>query len=303
MGFEKVNAERKRKAEARQKKAAREEQSVSDLQAAVLNATSEPNQEIMCSDVSMDEILTINGEPVADHLLGALPYSMTDQYRLELEAMGKADTRPPKSEWTINGKPVPVAIQHLLGWEFTDQALAERKAKIESGEIKTAYTEAVHGGSEWDKTLDRVADAPVTMPWEAQDPIQACINEIPAAERAGKRFHLLSGRVVTRDGFRGWQPEKDGQGNERKVGNMVLASMPEDLARKRDRYYDDQRKAMLAETVNDFNVKQERMLRAEGARAAGLGVLQPGDSVRDRASERTVSEFGLHSSVGNSGGN
>jgi hypothetical protein len=194
---------------------------------------------------------------------------------------------PPESEWTLNGLPIPEEARHLILFAMTDQGRAQANA----GKVK-ARVQMV--SDEFERNLHRIEDS--VMPWEAENPIQAAIDKVrdPKLE-----YHLLSDRVVSREGTRGWEPVKTAEGQLVKVGNMTLAAMPKAMFAKREAHFKGLANDALRGEQEDFQVKQAKLLRDEGIPASAGGALAPGEILHAWDSESQTA-IGLHSSVGNS---
>lgn len=197
---------------------------------------------------------------------------------------------PPESEWTLNGNPIP---EHLFGQ--VPFALTDQGAEFANRGKTKARVQVL--SDEYDRNLMRVEDS--IEPWEAANPIKAAIDRV---RTPGMAYHLSSDRVVARNGLGKWLPCKDADGNLVKVGNMTLAAMPKPLFDRMERHYKDEANAALKDGINDFQVKQEQMLREareQGFSSYGASPLAPGEMLTVGDSESPMS-IGLHSSVGNS---
>lgn len=201
-------------------------------------------------------------------------------------------TTPPESEWTLNGNPIPDHLKGLIPFRLTDQGTEQFNAGKEPARVQIVQ-------DEFSKKLQQHEDTnPAVMPWQYTDPVEASKSRVPNVD--GKRFGLLSSRVCEKDGLRGWQPERDKDGHEIKVGNMMLASMPEGMAAQRDRYYEGLSADAVTNAADDYSAKQEKMLR-DTKGSDGLSPLSPGTSARRDARTRDVAEIGLQVAQGNSG--
>jgi hypothetical protein len=136
---------------------------------------------------------------------------------------------------TVKGEPIPPHLAHLIAYELTDQGIAAESAKRKAHGVATPGLSVA--ADDWDKRVKQFEDDAHTgsEPWEQPDPVQAAISR--SADPKGKAFHLLSGATVEKEGMRGYQPERDRNGELIKVGNMVLASMDERRAAKREAYF------------------------------------------------------------------
>lgn len=205
-----------------------------------------------------------------------------------------ADTK--EAVLTVDGKPIPDHLKHVIAYDLTDQGKAEASAKLKASGRYTENHTAI-ASSEFDKHLLRMADdANGAEPWENANPIDAAIARVPDA--TGKAFHLFGNATYDRDGSRGFVAEKDAQGNLIKVANMVLASMPADKAAKREQYFKD-----LA--VGNEKAEGEKFREAqEQNRTQGITPLSPGETVQGNAAFSGLDEsatVGHIRQVGNSG--
>lgn len=175
-------------------------------------------------------------------------------------------------ELTVKGKPIPEHLKHLITYEMTDQGIAEESVKRRERGVATPGVSV--SGDAWDKRVEQFArdERTGSEPWEQADPIQAAISRVP--DSTGKAFHLFGGQTFDRDGDRGFVPERDAKGNLIKVGNMVLASMDADRAKRREEHY----KRISAEASQSHG-------EAELNRHASQGItpLKAGETVEGRA--------------------
>jgi hypothetical protein len=201
-----------------------------------------------------------------------------------------------RQELTVDGKPIPDHLKHVIAYDLTDQGKAEASAKLKASGRYTENRVTV-ASSEFDKQLLRYEDdANGSEPWEQANPIDAAIARVP--DGAGKAFHLFGNATYDRDGARGFVPEKDAEGNLIKVGNMVLASMPEARAAKREQHYKNL--ALDAEKAEGERYREEQAKNA----SEGITPLRPGESVQGNAAFNGLDEpttVGHTRQVGNSG--
>jgi hypothetical protein len=169
---------------------------------------------------------------------------------------------------TINGQPIPDHLMHAIPYQHTDQGIAEESARRKERGVVTPGVSVSEDS--WEKRLQQLADDKSTgsEPWEQADPIKAAIARVP--DPRGKAFHLFGNATFDREGDRGFQPERDAKGNLIRVGNMVLASMDEERARKREEYY----KQLSIEASETHGPKT-----LEAYAANGVTPLRPGERV------------------------
>lgn len=141
-------------------------------------------------------------------------------------------TFPETIDWsklTVGGLPIPEHLQGLVPWASTDQATEERRAnrKHEPSGIE-------FGADPLDKGVEKFRDGleAGVDPWDNPDPLHEKALEVV---KPGERHRFLSPRKITQAGLRGWVPKVDVKGNQVTVGEMILATMPEDVAKRRDK--------------------------------------------------------------------
>src|SRR5258708_18807057 len=147
----------------------------------------------------------------------------------------------------------------LLRYEWTDEGIAERN----EGKVESAARVTADG---FEKACEARADhlSNESMePWEAPDPMKELAD---AYVGKGMRPRFLSPVVVEKRarGLRGWEPVRDQNGNLVKLANMVLAQMPEEKARKRQRYYQEMGASQLDSHQSKQREEQERSARDGG---------------------------------------
>lgn len=202
--------------------------------------------------------------------------------------------KPAAEVLTVNGQPIPDHLLHAIPYANTDQGRAELNAKlIAEGRVDPSLPRVTVLSSEWDKRLQRMEDGKDGVdPWDHHDPVEAAKSQVLNPE--GKSFHLLGDRTVDRNGLRGFMPERNKRGELIKVGNMVLASVPEEVAKRRER------RCMNRAIENEQSARENTF--ADQARLAGQGVgpLKPSDTVTDYQTGETVT-IGNQRSVGEAG--
>jgi hypothetical protein len=167
---------------------------------------------------------------------------------------------------------------HLISFDHTDEGIAARNAGKSDTHVSVTDT--------FDRQLERME----REPWEGADVIGEIVQSNVSR---GFRARFLSPRVVDRSGRRGWEIVTKG-GDPVRLGNLMLAVMPEEKAEKRNAYFREQAQAEVQRVREEF-VEQGRRLSRE-AGAMGLRALEPGEVVRDGHSGRQV---GLGSVRGN----
>jgi hypothetical protein len=151
---------------------------------------------------------------------------------------------------TVNGNPIPEAFAHAIPFAHTDQGIAERQNNGKPRAMVEFTRDA------WDKKMDQRAAA--TEPWEAEDPL---LEAVDAVKQPGMAYRFLSPRVISKRGMRKYEVVTDGKGNEIKVGNMVLGTMPEDMQARRAKHYQDKGNEDLNNAQENLRVAQEQINR------------------------------------------
>jgi hypothetical protein len=98
--------------------------------------------------------------------------------------------------------------------------------------------------------------------WEAPDPRRELADR---HIKPGMRARFLSPRKIDESGFRGWEPVIDGEGKQVKLGNMLLAQMPEAKAEQRNAHFREQAKEKLRQANDEVKEQKDRLLRETGA--------------------------------------
>lgn len=138
------------------------------------------------------------------------------------------------SKLTLNGMPIAPDLYNKLPYFYTDQAIAEREAKRgpDAGRVQFVRDQQ-------DKVVDKYADglAANMEPWEGG--IDPLLETKKRHEEPGWRYRYVSERKAAIDGWRGWKAVEVAIGGVKqmiKIGNSILARMPEDKAKQRDRF-------------------------------------------------------------------
>jgi hypothetical protein len=98
----------------------------------------------------------------------------------------------------------------------------------------------------------------------APDPLKELAEKHVAP---GMRPKFLSPDTVRRRGTRGFEPVVDAKGNNVKFGEMVLAQIPEDVARKRQQTHQDRANNLAKQVVEEYREQTPRELRDESPRS------------------------------------
>jgi len=171
---------------------------------------------------------TSRRDPIADH---ALPHAMTDEGLAERAAERRAKGKPEGSGIRVEARDPA---------EFEERIAANAQAQPDMDRQLKARMAAQEGAIE---------------PWEAPD-----VNEHLTRKhiKPGFRGRFLSPSTINMRGMRGFAPVKDADGNTVRMGNMILAQMPEERARKRERYYKDKADSELRGVNENFQTAVER---------------------------------------------
>lgn len=171
-----------------------------------------------------------------------------------------AGTFAQQPEFTIEGVPVSNSPHaHAIPSHYSDEAIAERAARPHA--VTSVTRDA------FDKKILERADFRTheAEPWLAPDPMKELIAEHCPS---GHVPRFLSEKKVAQDGFRGWQPVISDTGDPIRLGNMALASMPKDMAERRNKYY----RKLDADKISDIHEQTReqggRLAHANGMRVA-----------------------------------
>ena len=190
---------------------------------------------------------------------------------------------------TVGGKPIDPAFEHAIPHRYTDEGVEEynNRPNVDKNGPRVEFV-----ADEFDKKIQQRMDA--MEPWQAPDPMQELAE---AHVEPGFRARFLSDRVVQRSGTRGWEVVKNEKGDPVRLATMVLAKMPEQRAKQRNAYYQEQAREQARDAIEHYQEEQERLIRDE--KAAGVAVLKSNETVRDYQTHR-VGQIGLRSVRGNS---
>lgn len=169
---------------------------------------------------------------------------------------------PPEapSRLTVNGAPIPPELLSAIPYANTDQGLAERLAK------PTAHATVTRDALS--KRIEERADfrRESLEPWEAPDPMKDLADK---HVKPGMRARFLSPEKVRRDGARGFEPVIDA-GDPVKLGEMILAQMPEERAVARNHYYQSLGTEQMSRVEQEFKEGQQRLARDAGFRGRAV---------------------------------
>lgn len=185
---------------------------------------------------------------------------------------------------TVNGAPAPDNVPFAL----TDQGIERRnreRAALGYSESSINITGFV---DQADKGVMRAVRT-----WGDYDPLAEAKSRV---ERPDRRYRYLSPRVMEKKGLRGWELERGERGEGVRVGELLLASMPEDAARERDRHYMAQASEKESEARGEYDEKQERAVAQatkSGFDVSGYGPLREGETLRGNVGENAGRDIPL----------
>jgi hypothetical protein len=190
-------------------------------------------------------------------------------------------TPPPQIDGqnTVNGNPIPVMFATLIPFENTDQGLWARN----HGKKKRAVE--VKDGP-WEKSLQRRSD----QPWSGYDPFKEAVDE---HREPGFEYRLLSDKVCSKRGKRGWETVTDDKGDVVKVNSMFLGRMPTELKERRNEHYRKQGNDALEAAQQQFALDQEKSIRDAGGQ--GMSPLRRGDTLTDSRDPDRGASIGFES--------
>lgn len=198
---------------------------------------------------------------------------------------------PEEEVLTVNGKPIPDDFAHLIPYEATDQGIAERNARPNRRDGKRVEVTA----GPWEKGLAKMED----QAFGDSDRFKEAVSRLEAdPSQAGFTFRMLSDRICSRRGMRGWEPVIE-NGEPVKVGAMFVGRMPKRLARERNAKYQAEGNDALREVAANYEQEQERVIR--DGKAVGLEVLRPGEILEDQRDPDRQALTGLHAVRGSEG--
>lgn len=185
-------------------------------------------------------------------------------------------------EWTVNGKPwseIDPILRAAIPFENTDQGRAQKAAERPTSPHRVSISDPV------DRDLERrIAEAEEGRPTV----ISGALAEAAAPYvRQGFVPGFKNPDVVKQNGFQGWVPVRDANGDVVKVGEMICSEIPEGEYKRRQ---DEPMRAAenrLKQIDENFNESGGRIAR-EGITPAALRDLASGSDSSDfQAEERS----------------
>lgn len=189
------------------------------------------------------------------------------------------------NERTVDGKPIPLHLQALVPYQLTDQGKAEAAARPG---LRACVTVGAEG---FEKGLQQMEDEP----WMETDPFKEKVNSLEG-KHPGKRFKMLSKKLIDKRGTRGWEVLKDAKGDPEAVGGMLVGVMPERTAERRNAKYRAVGNEALESEQEAHQVQQEKIIRDGGRN--GIAPLPAGEVIADTQFPNRVAHTGLHTSRG-----
>lgn len=183
----------------------------------------------------------------------------------------------------VNGVPIPPELAHAIPYDNTDEGLAEIREKRTH-----AMTEFLADPVDKQVSARRDFLHDNDEPWMAPDPLKEVAD---AHVQRGMRPKFLSPSKVDREGTRGWKPVAGKNGDPIRLGNLILAEMPEEKARARNRHYEGLGQTKLAEIQAEHEQEQARLVSDGGIRRS---------SAAKRLSDPDNLDSGLHQQRGDS---
>ena len=201
--------------------------------------------------------------------------------------IGGVRTEDAPLDWdklTLNGQPIPAALRHQLPYKYTDQGAAEANA----GKTPPSGVSVLRDS--WDAMLDARGNL---EPWETTDPLVEGLNRV---KEPGFAYKYLSPTVIDKKGMRRYEPALDKEGQQVKVGKMILGRMPEELRDRRNAHYQKIGNDELANVELQFRTDQVRALRNAGL--SENDVLRPDETLSDYDNPERTATVGVRSRRG-----
>lgn len=177
--------------------------------------------------------------------------------------------KPPLTEdggYTVDGKPLPVGFEHVIPYAMTDQG------KWENNQGKPEPSGVTVVADAWDNMIAQRRDEP----WAGHDPVQEAILR---HGEPGMKYRGLSERVMDKRGMRGWEPVKNEDGSNVKIGSLILGKMPKATAERRNAHYRNLGNEALNNAEEQFAIDQEKAIVDSGRK--GVSPLRRGQVVTD----------------------
>jgi hypothetical protein len=195
---------------------------------------------------------------------------------------------------TVQGKPIPVHLEHAIPHRLTDEGIEEANRTGNKGgprvEVRDRFDRQI-------QAREAAAEGHLE-PWESPDPMQEAIARVADNPHQDMAYRTVSEVVVQRLGMRGWDPCHDEKGKEIRVGDSTLCRMPAAKAAQRNAHYQEQGNQELREAQEVLEERTEKTIR--DGQVVGVAPLRPGTIVRSVTDREHAATIGLHSHRGNS---
>jgi len=177
----------------------------------------------------------------------------------------KPTTLDPMAEFALPGK-------------SNEELIAEQEA-LDEKRAREGYPRVSLGADPLDKAIASRLDASDELidPWSAIDPMEATVAPY---KEPGKAYKFLSPRVCDVLGTRGYEMVLDANGNQVKMGNMMLGSIPQRIADARQAKAQKESNERVKDMQDEYTQNVDRLKR--DAQGMGLRVLEPGELVPGR---------------------
>jgi len=171
----------------------------------------------------------------------------------------------------VGGMPVenlPDDVKVRLFYRQTDEGIAEANEGKADSAARVSQDQL---GKQIQERRDFLENNIPMEPWEAPDPLKAVAD---AHAKPGMRPKFLSERRLNKEGnfTRGFEVCMDASGDPVKMGTLVLAHMPEEMAERRNETYRRKSDAHLAEVYQNAQgagVRPEEQLEKQGQTRRG----------------------------------
>ncbi len=199
------------------------------------------------------------------------------------------------AERHVGGIPVsslPVHVRGLIGFDMTDEGIAEKNARRVDSQGRPHSGVQVLVNEGFDQMILKRSKA--EEPWETADPLLDAVNE---HRKPGFRYRGLSPTVIRKRGMRGWEAEIDPKTGEPVTsGNLIVAKMPIERAERRNKKYRDEGNSLAADAGGRFTEDLEKAAHDSGSE--GVRILRAGETLADDGDPTHRSSIGVRRSRG-----
>lgn len=210
----------------------------------------------------------------------------------ELNIAPEGSFAPGEIDWascTINGQPIPEHLWGLVPYALTDQGRTEENEGKE--EPRVQVLREPHDKAVEHYRDDLLNDYPIE---EQHDPLRTVVEQhTPKGHRGLMMSEAKCAKEGMRRGVLDYEPVLDDKGQRIRLGGMFLGSVPEDRAKRAERYYraknaEKQQNAVDRVKEQTEQVMSEAKLKRLGRRA-GEGEF---DGIVHEDSEMIVGDLG-----------